>query len=370
MPLAVAIKQAHFPDSEQTKDQARRRLAFDELVLIQLGVMERRKAWKESMPGHPLHADPDVMGVLTASLPFKLTAAQHRVIAEVTTDLEKSIPMSRIVQGEVGSGKTVVALAAIVIAVTNGQQAAFMAPTELLAEQHFRTVRELLAGIVQPSLAADSYTLSFPGNTSPMNVALLMGSTSRKRKSEVQQMVAQGGVHLLIGTHALFQKDIDFANLGLAIVDEQHRFGVMQRTELRQKGHNPHLLVMTATPIPRSLALTLYGDLDLSVIDELPPGRLQIKTRWLDASRRDTAYRFISREVESGRQAFIIYPLVEESEKLDVAAATEEHTRLSHDVFPNLRLGLLHGRMKQQEKDKTMLAFRAGELDVLISTAV
>lgn len=369
--LASALMQAHYPDSAEQKDAARRRLAFDELFLVQLGVMSRKKAWKEQMPGHPMRADARVLNELTRTLPFKLTGAQQRVISEVVADLEKSTPMSRIVQGEVGSGKTVIALAAILIAIANRQQAAFMAPTELLAEQHFRTVRTLLSAFVQPSLAEELFSVTLTRiDDRPINVALLTGSTSRKRKSEIQEMAAQGTVDLLIGTHALFQKDVTFANLGLAIVDEQHRFGVMQRTELRQKGHSPHLLVMTATPIPRSLALTLYGDLDISALDELPPGRLEIKTRWLDASRRDTAYRFIHREVEAGRQAFIVYPLVEESEKLDVAAATEEHTRLSHDVFPNLRLGLLHGRMKQQDKDQVMRAFRASELDVLISTAV
>ena len=368
--LTAALRSAHFPPSEEDQSKARLRLAFDELLLIQLGVMGRKKAWKEAMRAHPLHADPAVLQSFFGTLPFTMTGAQLRITQELLDDLAKSTPMSRIIQGEVGSGKTVIALASILVAITNGQQAAFMAPTELLAEQHFRTVRGLLAGFLQPPESADFLSIHLPPYAKPITGALLTGSTSRKRKRELQDMAAQGVIDLLIGTHALFQKDVEFANLGLAIVDEQHRFGVMQRTELRQKGHNPHLLVMTATPIPRSLALTMYGDLDISTLDELPPGRLPIKTRWLDVSRRDTAYRFIQKEVEMGRQAFIVYPLVEESEKLDVAAATEEHQRLSIDVFSGVRLGLLHGRMKQKEKDAVMMAFRGGALDILISTSV
>ena len=368
--LPRALRQAHFPESPEAAAEARRRIAFDELLVLQIGVIGRRKQWRESMPGHPLRADRRVLEAFFGTLPFTLTGAQQRVIGEVLGDLEKSTAMSRLIQGEVGSGKTVVALAAALAAFTGGQQAAFMAPTELLAEQHFRTVRSLLSVFPRLGQTADFLSVRISDRHEPVNVALLMGSTSRKRKEELHRMTAQGAIDLLVGTHALFQKDVEFADLGLAIVDEQHRFGVMQRTELRQKGHNPHLLVMTATPIPRSLTLTLYGDLDLSTINELPPGRLPIKTKWLDAARRDTAYRFIEKEVAAGRQAFIVYPLVEESDKLEVAAATEEHLRLSHDVFPHLRLGLLHGRMKQKEKDRVMLAFRAGELAILVSTAV
>lgn len=368
--LPTAIREAHFPTGEQRKDEARRRLAFDELLLIQLGVLGHKRVWKEAVPGHPLPADPRVLDGFVRSLPFALTGAQQRVLGEVVADLARSTPMSRLVQGEVGSGKTVIALAAMLVAVANRQQAALMAPTELLAEQHHRTVTRLLGPEAQPTAARELRAFTVPWRSRPITVALLTGSLSRKRKQEIARLATQGEVDMVIGTHALFQKEVEFSNLGLAVVDEQHRFGVMQRSELRQKGYNPHLLAMTATPIPRSLALTLYGDLDISVIDELPPGRQTIRTRWLEASQREKAYRFIRKEVAEGRQAFIVYPLIEESEKLDVAAATEEHERLGRDIFPDLRLGLLHGRMKQVEKDAVMRAFRAGEVQILISTAV
>lgn len=382
--LRDAVREAHFPSSFEVNDEARRRLAFDELFLIQLGVLDRKREWKEGMPGHPLVPHPAVLDSFIESLPFPLTAAQQRVIAEVEQDLGRSNPMSRLVQGEVGSGKTVVALAAALIAVANGQQVAFMAPTELLAEQHFSTVSALLRGeatdhrVFGQLFRADLFSgddkdiVSFDSQSmaKPIRVAFLSGGMPRKRKQEVQRLTAQGEIDIVVGTHALIQKGMVFANLALAIVDEQHRFGVMQRSELRQKGYNPHLLAMTATPIPRTLQLTVYGDLDISIIDELPPGRQDILTRRLDSSDRPRVYGFLRRQVKEGRQAFIIYPLVEESDKLDAAAATEEHARLSKEIFPDLRLGLLHGRMKPAEKDRVMRALREGELDILVSTAV
>ena len=383
--LPWAVREAHFPSSDEDKDRSRRRLAYDELFLIQLGVLARKRAWKEGMPGHPLRVDAPMFDAFLGSLPFTLTGAQKRVLDEVLTDLGKSIPMSRLIQGEVGSGKTVIALAAMLVAVANGQQTAFMAPTEVLAEQHFRTISTLLGGggrphyrgaspmlegMPVPSEAAEIASFTLDGHTKPITVGLLTGSMPRKRKQEVQEMTARGEIDVVVGTHALIQKEAVFVNLALAIVDEQHRFGVMQRSELRQKGYNPHLLAMTATPIPRTLSLTLYGDLDISTIGELPPGRQEIRTKWLDASERGRAYGFVAREVAEGRQAFIVYPLVEESENLDVAAATEEYERLSRDIFPDLRLGLLHGRMKASEKESVMRAFRERETDVLITTAV
>ena len=368
--LSWAVRQAHFPATDEGKDRARRRLAFDELFLIQLGVLGRKREWKESMPGHPLRADASALEAFVGSLPFTLTGAQERVLGEVVADLGKSAPMSRLLQGEVGSGKTVIALAAAIVAVTNGQQAAFMAPTEVLAEQHFQTIGRLLSGLAQPVHSQEFLSVNLGSHPRPIAVGLLTGGMPRKRKQEVLELAAHGEIDILVGTHALIQKEAGFVNLALAIVDEQHRFGVMQRSELRQKGYNPHLLAMTATPIPRTLSLTLYGDLDISVIEELPPGRQEIRTKWLDASERDRAYRFLGKQVAEGRQAFVIYPLIEESEKLEVGAATEEYERLSREVFPELRLGLLHGRMKAAEKERVMRAFRAGELDILVSTAV
>ena len=369
LPIREAVAQAHFPDSDADKARARRRLAFDELFLIQLGVLERKREWKESAPGHPLRADPAFLDTVLAKLPFELTPAQRRSMDEIVADLARSSPMSRLLQGEVGSGKTAVALIAMLVAAANRRQVAFMVPTEILAEQHFRTLERILGDLALLGYAPDILAVDL-GLPHPVRTALLTGGLSRKRKQEIQELIAEGEIDIVIGTHALFQKEVEFASLGLVIVDEQHRFGVMQRSELRQKGYNPHLLVMTATPIPRSLSLTLYGDLDLSIIDELPAGRQTIRTRWLEGECRETAYEFVRRQVAEGRQAFAIYPLIEESEKLEAAAAQQEHERLSRDVFPDLRLGLLHGRMKAAEKDRVMRRFQSGDLDVLVSTAV
>ena len=295
----------------------------------------------------------------------------------MTDDLARSVPMTRLLQGDVGSGKTVVALAALLTAAANRQQSAFMAPTEILAEQHFATVRKLFGRVIgmfgevaAPGQAAEILRAELPYMDRPITFGLLTGGATRKRKQEILNMTASGEIDVLIGTHALIQKEVAFASLGLVIVDEQHRFGVMQRAELRQKGYNPHLLVMTATPIPRSLSLTVFGDLDVSTIDEMPPGRLPIKTKWVEMERRDTAYAFIRREIEQGRQAFMIYPLIEESEKLEAAAAEQEYERLTRDVFADLQLGLLHGRLSSADKDRVMRRFRDAEIDILLSTAV
>ena len=368
--LPQAISQAHFPEDEATKDKARIRLAFDELFLLQLGVLSRKRDWQESQPGNPFEIKASVLDALIKSLPFELTAAQQRALNEILADLQKSQPMSRLLQGEVGSGKTVVATAALVLAAANGYQGAFMAPTEILAEQHFATISQLLSRAGHQESKED-YLHIYSGLLShPLAVALLIGDISQARKQEIQQQIKDGYVDIVIGTHALIQKGVEFCRLGLAIVDEQHRFGVTQRSELRQKGFSPHALVMTATPIPRTLALTLYGDLDLSVIDQLPPGRQAVKTKWLKPEQRNSAYAFIRRQVVSSRQAFIICPLIEESEAIQARAAIAEYQRLSEKVFPELRLGLLHGRMSAADKDKVMHRFRAGELDILVSTPV
>ena len=368
--LSEAIKQAHYPQNDQIKDSARKRLAFDELFLIQLGVLSRRRDWRESGEARPIKADRQVLDRLLGSLPFTLTQAQKRVLEEILADLDKVKPMSRLLQGEVGSGKTVVATAALLTTVANGYQGAFMAPTEILAEQHFWNIAQLFAEAGERERAEGSVRTFSAFLPRPIKVALLIGSIKKSEKKELQRVIWEGGVDIVLGTHALIQEEVEFQRLGLAIVDEQHRFGVMQRSALRQKGANPHLLVMTATPIPRSLALTLYGDLDLSVIDELPPGRQVVETSWLDPDDRERAYQFLRREVEAGRQAFVICPLIDESEAIEVKAATREYERLSEGVFPDLRLGLVHGRLKAGEKEEVMRRFRAGELDILVATPV
>ena len=368
--LSEAVKQAHYPESEQYKDRARERLAFDELFLIQLGVLSRRRDWKEGSAAPQIQPADEILEALLSSVPFDLTGAQMRALEEILADIAEASPMSRLLQGEVGSGKTVVATAALLATVASGYQGAFMVPTEILAEQHFFNICALLdrAGHeeeVEGSLR--TFTSLLPR---PITLGLLTGSMKQGEKRAVHRAISDGEVDMVIGTHALIQREVEFERLGLAIVDEQHRFGVMQRTALRQKGPTPHLLVMTATPIPRSLALTLYGDLDLSVIDELPKGRQSIKTRYLEPEERDKAYRFLRSEIAEGRQAFIICPLIEESPSIEARAALTEYERLSGGVFPDLRLGLVHGRLKAAEKDGVMRRFRQGELDILVATPV
>ena len=368
--LPQAVSQAHYPDDLAAKDKTRVRLAFDELFLLQLGVMSKKHRWQVEGQGVAFEVSPEVLGGFVKSLPFQLTGAQQKSLSEILADLQKSQPMSRLLQGDVGSGKTVVATAALLVAVANGFQAAFMAPTEILAEQHFATITGLLSRAGR-QISDEPYIRSFSGILDrPLTIALLIGDVSASKKEETQRRIAEGEVDIAIGTHALIQKGVDFKQMGLAVVDEQHRFGVTQRSALRQKGFKPHMLVMTATPIPRTLALTLYGDLDLSVINELPPGRQVVKTKWLKPAQTDAAYAFIRKQVAAGRQAFIICPLIEESEAIDAQAAVAEHQRLSQEVFSDLRLGLLHGRMSGAEKDDVMHHFRAGELDILVSTPV
>jgi len=355
MDIASALSHVHFPDDWSDLERARQRLAFDELFIIQIGVLHQRQIWREQ-PGRALNFDSAVVNDFINSLPYPLTSAQKRVLDQVLADLKSGVPMNRLLQGDVGSGKTVVAAAAMVAVAASDAQAALMAPTEILAEQHFKTLTQLFATLRTPP---------------PPSVELLTGSTLDKET--IYARLASGEVHLVVGTHALIQPNVTFRDLALVVIDEQHRFGVEQRAALRQKGPsgtNPHVLVMTATPIPRTLALTLYGDLDLSIIDELPPGRQKIETRWLFPAERERAYAFIRAQVEKGHQAFIICPLVEESEKVEARAAVEEYERLQKAVFPSYRLGLLHGRMKSDEKDTVMAAFARGELHALVSTSV
>ncbi len=354
--LADALRQVHLPDSVEQRDAALRRLAFDEFLYIQLGVLQRRREL-QAAEATSLPADDAVIETFRAALPFGLTGAQERVLDEIRRDLARTVPMTRMVQGDVGSGKTAVAAAAMYIAALNGAQTALLAPTQILAEQHHRSLARLLTGLTRR-------------DGQPLQVALLTGRVTGAAREEVLAGLGAGDIDVVVGTTALIQEGIDFAGLGLVVVDEQHRFGVEQRGALRSKGGQPHLLVMSATPIPRSLSLTIYGDLDLSLIDEMPPGRVPVKTKWFRPPERERIYGFIRHEAQEGRQAFIVYPLVEESENLEAGSAVAESERLSQDIFPDLRVGLLHGRMSGQDKDLMMRAFAEHDFDVLVSTTV
>ena len=368
--LPQALAQAHYPDNIDLKDKARLRLAFDELFLLQLGVLSKKRDWQESQPGTPIHLNQKILDSFLQSLPFKLTTAQQKVLNEILGDMQKNVAMSRLLQGEVGSGKTVVATAALLTAVADGYQTALMAPTEILAQQHFGTIHKLLSAVGHLQEDRDHLYVYSGILPKPVTIALLIGAMTAKNKREIHQLILNGEIDIVIGTHAIIQKDVEFKKLGFIVVDEQHRFGVAQRSTLRQKGTNPHVLAMTATPIPRTLALTIYGDLDLSVIDELPPGRQLIKTKWLQPDQRESAYRFIRKEIAAGHQAFILCPLIEESETVQARAAVAEYEYLSQNVFPNLRMGLLHGRMAAKDKEKVMQQIHDKELDILVSTPV
>lgn len=453
LPLDEALAQIHFPDSRPLLEQARTRLAFDELLLIQLGVVQRRIQWQTEM-GYPLLFDAEVFRGLLAQLPFSLTGtvneAEHEAeqqhdsdtpaepprwnwerhlqqqrslsssrvdwsqiasqiepgtqmyaLCEIFGDLQKPVPMARLLQGDVGSGKTAVAAAALLQTVANGFQGALMAPTEILAEQHYKGLRKLLGRVRVPRQQQHAADEATPGGNwqqtnlsdedrarlaevkrilgiteeddmqgEGVRVALLTGTLTKKERQKVLESIRKGEVDLVIGTHALISDDVQYNSLGLVCIDEQHRFGVEQRERLKRKGYNPHLLVMTATPIPRTLTLTIYGDLDVSVIHKLPPGRQEIRTRWIPQSERYKAYRHMRREIENGRQAFVICPLVEESEKIDLPSAEEMYDYLQSDVFRDLRVGLIHGRMLSREKDEAMVAFRDQEYAILVATAV
>lgn len=368
--LPDAISQAHFPQDFPSKERARVRLAFDELMLLQIGVMAKKRKWQKDQLGLPFKINKTLLKHFLASLPFTLTKSQHRVISEIYSDLSNPTAMSRLLQGEVGSGKTIVALSALLMTAANDCQGALMAPTEILARQHFLSVCKLLGNLGHLESQDASSAVFSEIFDKPLTVALLISDIKGTAKKELKNRLSNSEIDIAIGTHALIQKEVCFAKLGLVVVDEQHRFGVEQRSALRQKGFNPHMLVMTATPIPRTLALTLYGDLDLSVIDELPPGRQEIKTKWFSPAQRELAYRFINKEISARRQAFIICPLVEESDAVQAKAAIAEYERLSTQVFPNLRLSLLHGRMSATEKDHIMEAFNRHESDILVSTPV
>jgi ATP-dependent DNA helicase RecG len=350
-PIGQSLKNIHFPENEEVLDEARKRFSFEELFMLQMTIasihsLNRRiqKRYQYDPPGELLRS-------FKTSLPFKLTAAQSKVLGEIFDDLKTEAPMNRLLLGDVGSGKTVVAVASILYAVENGYQAAIMAPTELLAEQHYATVNKMLDGL-------------------GLKIGLLLGSMKAAEKSKLLKQIIVGKIDIIIGTHALISKNVEYDKLALVVIDEQHRFGVAQRARLRGKGDNPDLLVMTATPIPRSLALTVYGDLELSVIDKLPPGRKPIKTALRPGSARPKVYDFIREEIAKGYQAYIVYPLIEESDKLNLKAATLEYEKLSQSIFPEFRLALMHGRLTPDEREKITTDFRDGKVDILVATTV
>jgi ATP-dependent DNA helicase RecG len=359
MALPDALREIHWPHDFDAQERARRRLAFDELFTLQMAILRQRQEW-QGEPAVALAIDETLLQSLKTALPYTLTGAQEKAVDAIIADVRKPNAMHRLLQGDVGSGKTVVAALAMALAAHAGAQSALMAPTEILAEQHYKNLKKLFDGMAEK------------GVMQPLQVCLLTGSVKASDKREIYDQLANGDVQVAIGTHALIQEGVSFKNLGLVVVDEQHRFGVEQRQALRAKGReaNPHSLVMTATPIPRTLSLTLYGDLDNTILDEMPPGRQPIATHWFPPTERERAYAFVNQQIAQGRQAFIICPLVEESDKVEAKAAIEEHARLQRDVFPRLKLGLLHGRMKASEKDEVMSAFARGELNILVSTSV
>ncbi len=354
--LGNALKQVHFPDNEQELLAARSRLAFDEIFLLQLGVMQQKRNW-QSLPARSFQMDDAKHAAFIEALPFQCTKSQERTLEEINHDLASEHPMNRLLQGDVGSGKTVIAAYAICNICLAGAQSAFMAPTSILAEQHFLTLQDLLVKGSKLLHAEE--------------IRLLIGDTPDEEKREIYDRLQTGEIKLVIGTHALIEEPVVFKDLQLAVIDEQHRFGVEQRSLLRNKGNDPHLLVMTATPIPRSLALTLYGDLDISVLDEMPIGRQPIETHVLFPTEHERAYSLIEQQVSSGFQAFIIYPLIESSdEENQTKAAVNEYERLQKEIFPNLTLALLHGKLPQDEKEKIMHAFKAVKYHILVATSV
>jgi ATP-dependent DNA helicase RecG len=350
-PLRTALEWMHAPETLEQAERGRRRLAYDELFFLQLLHARAHYNATRDKPGIAFGRTDALISLLYERLPFELTAAQTRSLKEIFADMQSPQRMNRLLQGDVGSGKTVVALFAALLAAENSYQSAIMAPTEILAEQHARTMAELIKNL-------------------PLSVVLLTGRLAAAKRRAALAAIQDGSAQIVIGTHALIQEHVQFHKLGLAVIDEQHRFGVRQRLALSELGDNADVLVMSATPIPRSLALTLYGDLDLSLLDELPPGRQRIRSALRAADARPRVYEFMREEIRKGRQAYIVYPLVAESEKLDLKAATGEYERLARDVFPELRMGLLHGQLNGEEKDATMRAFAAGDIDILVATTV
>lgn len=352
MPLGDALRIIHFPKNSKELKEAEYRLKFDELFYIQLSILHYAKDRMQKYVGHRFAKVGEIFNrFYNECLPFELTGAQKRVVKEIRRDVNSNHQMNRLVQGDVGSGKTLVALLSMLLAVDNGYQACLMAPTEILSEQHYATLSRMLS-------------------TLPVRVELLTGSTKAKERTQIFDGLMDGSVNILVGTHAVLEDKVQFANLGLVVIDEQHRFGVMQRAKMWVKSNiPPHILVMTATPIPRTLAMTLYGDLDVSVIDELPPGRKPIVTQHIFRNRVDDMYHFLHKELQQGRQVYVVYPLISESEKLDLKSLEEGYSKLCN-IFCDYRLSKLHGKMKPKEKDEEMRRFASGETRMLVSTTV
>jgi len=352
--LGWTIKNLHFPESWDHLHHAKNRFVFDELLMLQLAVLGNRREW-QAVPGQSLAVSDEYLeAFMQAVFPYPLTGAQRRAIEDIRRDVASNVPMNRLLQGDVGSGKTAVATVAMALALANGKQAAIMVPTSILAEQHYRGISAALENM--------------PGERRPV-IALLTGSLTQTEREAIYRGMGDGSIDVVIGTHALIQEGVEFKDLALAVIDEQHRFGVEQRKALRGKGTNPHLLVMTATPIPRTMALTMYADLDLSIIDEMPPGRIPIQTKVIQPVERERVYNFVEAQLNKGRQAFVVHPLVEASEKIDAPAALEAYEQLQQ-IFFRHKVGLLHGRMKPAEKDEVMHAFSSGAYDVLATTSV
>lgn len=346
-----AYRAMHNPPDWKTQQEARRRMAYEELFFMQAGILLLRKKREKDVSAIKCAPSGKLVEAVLKNLPFRLTAGQQQAFRDIEDDMEGVVPMNRLVQGDVGSGKTVVAALALAKIAENGYQGALMAPTEVLAGQHYQTLQELYRGL-------------------PLRIAYLSGNTKAKERKEILKGLADGSVQILIGTHALIQEDVIFAYLGLVITDEQHRFGVKQRKALETKGASPHILVMTATPIPRTMALSVYGDLDISAIRGMPPGRSPVKTYGIDGSYLQRVYNFMGREMEAGHQVYVVCPLVEKSEKQDLASAVAVYEDLRDRVFPRFSVGLVHGRMKNDEKEKVMNDFRDGKIQLLVATSV
>ena len=346
-----ALLNIHFTKTQKDKDLAYRRIVFDEFLLLQLGILLKKASISEPQLGIKHKNKGILLKQFLGTLPFKLTDAQRKVIDEINQDMTSEEQMNRLIQGEVGSGKTIVAIAALLITIENGYQGAIMVPTEILAEQHYITLAEML----------------FPLG---IKVDLLIGSSTQKSRAKITENIRNGITDIIIGTHTLVQENIKFKRLGLVVIDEQHRFGVLQRNMLRKKGINPDVLVMTATPIPRTLALTVYGDLDISTIRELPSGRGSMSTHLISKSRLKGVYNFIEEEIKRGRQAYVVSPLIEESSVIEAVAVTQLFEHFKKEIFPDMRVGLLHGQMKNEDKEKVMTEFRENKINILVSTAV
>ncbi|MDP2943508.1 MAG: ATP-dependent DNA helicase RecG, partial [Candidatus Omnitrophota bacterium] len=349
--LKQAIGNLHFPETEALRQAAYERVVFDEFFILQLALALRKTKIKEADGGIAHKVGGELLGSFKMLIPFRLTDAQRKAIEDIEKDMASPKPMNRLLEGDVGSGKTIVAAYALVLTVQNGYQGALMVPTEILARQHFNN----LNGLLRPL---------------GINIVLLTNAVIGESREEANRMVEDGTANIIVGTHALIQEGVKFKNLGLAVIDEQHKFGVDQRSSLKEKGSNPDVLFMTATPIPRTLAMTLYGDLDLSVLDQMPEGRIPPKAYWVGEERRQGIYKFIAQEVSAGRQAFIVYPIIEKGKRENLKAATEMFAKFRDEVFPRFKVGLIHGRLDASEKERVISDFKAGKVQILVSTTI